>query len=82
MSCSAILHLSKKDTSLSYKELLASPRSYKRSSIEVKESKGGVTFTVTAADVTALRASINSVLRDIKVVEGAATAPIPQKRKK
>lgn len=82
MNCSAVLHLQKRGPSLNYKGLLASGRPYKRSSIDIRESDSGITFTVRASDITALRASVNSVLRDIKVVEAAASAAIPQKRKK
>ncbi len=82
MNCSAILRVPKKDAELSYKGLLSNPHSYKRSSISAKESGAAITFTVTASDVTALRASVNAVLRDIKVVEEATSAAIPQKQKK
>lgn len=82
MSCSAVLRIQKGDPSLDYKSLLGASRAYKRSSMSVRESAREITFTIEASDATALRASVNSVLRDIKIVEGAATAPIPQKRKK
>jgi hypothetical protein len=79
-SYSATLAVRKRAPGLKYGPLLSVSRQYKRSSIRLKESKDSVDFAVDAEDATALRAALNSVLRDIKVIEAAATARIPQKK--
>lgn len=81
-SYSAVLAVRKRAPGLDYGRLLSGSRDYKRSSMRLKESKESVNLTVEADDATALRATLNSVLRDIKVIEAAATARIPQKRKR
>lgn len=81
-SYSASLRLRKLFPGMSYGKLLSKGREYNRSSISMRESASAVDFTIEARDATALRASVNSVLRDIGIVEEASTARIPQKRKK
>ena len=46
-------------------------RRHARSTLDVAESKGRLRITITAKDATALRASINSMLRDLQIIEVA-----------
>lgn len=45
---------------------------YKRSSITVASTASGASIEIRASDATALRASANSVLRDLQVIEASS----------
>lgn len=73
---------------INYKRVLALPstRSYARSSIETNEARDKLKIMIMAYDITALRASINSIMRDLQVIAatnrlGAKSRRIPQKVK-
>jgi tRNA threonylcarbamoyladenosine modification (KEOPS) complex Pcc1 subunit len=68
----AALNISKA-TQISYKKVLGDMRSYKRSRITMLESKKGFEVKIIADDLTALRASINSITRDMQVIEQASS---------
>ena len=59
----------KKETNLNYSKILGASKSHKRSSTKLKESKGSLTIEISAMDLAALRASANSILRDMQVIE-------------
>lgn len=63
-----------KTEKVSYKRILGASREYKRSSISIKEKTDRLTITVTARDMASLRASINSVTRDVQVVNDSLKA--------
>lgn len=79
---SATLSIRKQSPEIRYGTLLSYSKGRKRSAIGCRELKGSIYFTIEAKDATALRAALNSVLRDIKIIEAAASARIPQKRKR
>jgi tRNA threonylcarbamoyladenosine modification (KEOPS) complex Pcc1 subunit len=61
----------RKDSGLDYSKVLAScgAQAYKRSSVHVREDGSELRFDVAARDVTALMASVNSILRRLQVIE-------------
>jgi tRNA threonylcarbamoyladenosine modification (KEOPS) complex Pcc1 subunit len=61
----------RKDSALNYTRILAScsAQAYKRSAITINETDRELRFEVRARDVTALMASVNSILRRLQVVE-------------
>jgi len=62
-----------KTSQISYKKALGNIKSYKRSKITMLESKKGFEVKIIADDLTALRASINSITRDMQVIEQASS---------
>lgn len=58
----------KKDPALDYAMLFKSEKAHSRSTTKVTNAKGSVTIEIKATDPTALRASANSVLRDLQVI--------------
>jgi tRNA threonylcarbamoyladenosine modification (KEOPS) complex Pcc1 subunit len=63
-----------KDPSLDYTRILASCSSgaYKRSTIKTSETVNELRFDISAADVVALMASTNSILRRLQVIEATS----------
>ncbi len=57
---------------LNYKSLLGAVRQYERSKITVGEDTEVFTITIVTEDLAALRASMNAIMRDMQVIEGAA----------
>lgn len=64
----------KKDSNISYIKILGIHGSHKRSSTSVSESKGFLEIKITAADATALRASLNTATRSLQVVDSVLKA--------
>jgi tRNA threonylcarbamoyladenosine modification (KEOPS) complex Pcc1 subunit len=58
-----------KEPKLKYTAILNQNNKHSRSFIKIKESANQLTIEINADDSTALRASINSVLRDLQVIE-------------
>jgi len=58
-----------KATQMSYKKALGNIRNYKRSKITIHESKRSLELRIIARDLAALRASINSITKDIQTIE-------------
>lgn len=52
----------------------ANLKDFERSRATLSETKGAFTVTIKAKDLTALRASINSIMRELKVVEETCKA--------
>ncbi len=75
----AEISVEKPDSSVDYRELLSHTKAFKRSSVRLEERDGRINFRVEAHDLTALRAAVNSILRDMKIVEGSLKARIPKK---
>lgn len=61
-----------KEENLNYSRILNRKMRYPRSDLAIKETKDTLKITITAKDATALRASSNSVLRDLQVIEAAS----------
>ena len=57
---------------LKYRKIIGKISMYSRSRTYVKENKKILEIRITARDVTALRASANSVIRDLQVIEQVA----------
>ena len=65
---------------LDYTGMLVQTSKYKRSSMSVRDLGSALEVVVTATDTTALRASLNSLLRDLQVIESVArSVPRPLK---
>ncbi len=58
----------------SYITILGNQREQKRSGVSIAEREGSLEISITAKDITALRASMNSIMRDIQAVEGTMNA--------
>ncbi|MGD0728513.1 MAG: KEOPS complex subunit Pcc1 [Candidatus Micrarchaeaceae archaeon] len=58
-----------KEKALEYSKILSIKTEHKRSNIKLKEIKGTLFIEISAKDATALRASANSILRDLQVIE-------------
>jgi tRNA threonylcarbamoyladenosine modification (KEOPS) complex Pcc1 subunit len=56
---------------MDYVKVLGIQREQKRSGIGITEKKECLEISITAKDITALRASMNSIIRDLQVIEGA-----------
>ncbi|MGI0134123.1 MAG: KEOPS complex subunit Pcc1 [Candidatus Micrarchaeaceae archaeon] len=52
----------------------ANLKSFERSYATISETKDAFTITIKAKDLTALRASINSIMRELKAVEETCLA--------
>lgn len=61
-----------KAPTVSYLKVMGAKRSYKRSSVNITETKSELRIHVAADDPTALKASINSILNEIEIVENAS----------
>jgi hypothetical protein len=59
----------KKEPKLKYKKLLNTRTKQGRSTVCIIETKENIIIEINAADATALRASTNSLLRDLQVIE-------------
>lgn len=59
-----------KNSEVNYRKILdvKSKTTYKRSMVEIKETGKNLVIRISANDLVALRASINSILRDIQVI--------------
>ncbi len=55
-----------------YAAVVGKAKLYKRSSVSMKEYQGALLVEIRAGDATALRASVNALMRDIQVIESAA----------
>ncbi len=71
----------KKRFSIDYKKIINQMR-YERSSIIIKEDKKYIKLNVRAKDITAMRASINSVIRDIKIADDVMSVKFRKRSKK
>jgi tRNA threonylcarbamoyladenosine modification (KEOPS) complex Pcc1 subunit len=58
-----------KDPKINYRKILGNSLKHERSTTAIKEEKETLIVEITAADLTALRASANSILRDLQVIE-------------
>jgi len=58
-----------KESGLNYKSLLNTETRHERSKITINEKGKNIIVEITASDATALRASANSILRNLQVIE-------------
>ncbi len=72
MEHKAIITIPKK-VKIDYKKVLGTVREHKRSGMQIQETEKELIITIKTSDLTALRASINSITRDISVIEGAGS---------
>jgi len=63
-----------KKKGLNYRSIIGATRQYKRSGISILETKSELKITIKTTDATAMRASVNAIMRDIQVIEGVANA--------
>jgi tRNA threonylcarbamoyladenosine modification (KEOPS) complex Pcc1 subunit len=74
MACTATMKLGKRYPDLSYTKIFGKTRGYKRSKAAIKETPKTLTITITANDAAALRATLNTTIRDFNTVEMALSA--------
>ncbi len=72
----------KKGGRVSYTRLIGRISEYKRSSISMRETPSEFTVRIEAKDATALKASLNAILKDIQVIESVRRVKVPQIRQK
>ncbi len=61
-----------KQHGLNYTKIIGKNTTHSRSTIKMQEDKRNLTIEITAKDATALRASTNSILRDLQTIEGVS----------
>ncbi len=59
----------KKEPRLRYTRILSTKNRQGRSAVTINETKNSIIIKIKAPDATALRASANSILRDLQVIE-------------
>lgn len=69
-SCTVIIP---KKARISYKRIMGNIREHKRGGLSISETATTLKVIITAKDATAMRASVNSIIRDVQVIEGAST---------
>ncbi len=62
-----------KTKGISYRRALGGISSHERSKVRIKETAKLLQIDITAKDAAALRASLNSMLKDLHVVESVST---------
>ena len=60
-----------KSLKINYGKALGELREHKRSGMKIQETQTTIKITIETNDLTALRASANSIIRDISVIESA-----------
>jgi tRNA threonylcarbamoyladenosine modification (KEOPS) complex Pcc1 subunit len=70
----------RKTGKINYTKLIGKLTTYKRSSIALAETPAAFTVKITASDPAALKSSLNSVIKDIQVIESVRKVKIPQTR--
>jgi tRNA threonylcarbamoyladenosine modification (KEOPS) complex Pcc1 subunit len=60
-----------KISKINYGKVLGDIREHKRSGMSIKETPNTLEIHIKTSDITALRASINNIIRDLQVVESA-----------
>jgi tRNA threonylcarbamoyladenosine modification (KEOPS) complex Pcc1 subunit len=78
----AQISMQKSNTKIKYAELISNQKTYKRSTIQFKEHPNSLKFIIKANDTTALRATINSILKEIYLIENVLKVKIPQNKKR
>ena len=68
MEHTAVLTIGK-SANIDYRKILGNMREHKRSTISIKETGTALSITIKTRDITALRASVNAIMRDIQVVK-------------
>lgn len=58
-----------KEPKINYARMLGKNAKHDRSAVKIKEGSKELVIEITAKDATALRASANSILRDLQVIE-------------
>ncbi len=74
----AIIKIRKKEN-IKYNQIINKYQN-QRSITRIKESSLIAFFNVRAKDITALRASINSIMRDVKVIEDSISVKFHKKQ--
>jgi Transcription factor Pcc1. len=67
------IHLAKRHNT-EYKKILGKEKKRERSDIKIEEKTKNLKIYITATDNSALRASINAVMRDISSIESSIDA--------
>ncbi|MGC8649140.1 MAG: KEOPS complex subunit Pcc1 [Candidatus Micrarchaeia archaeon] len=52
-----------------YQKIIGKIHRYKRSSIELYNDENNIIFNINATDLTALRASLNMLFRDLRIIQ-------------
>lgn len=58
-----------KTNPMSYSKILNTKRAYKRSALKITEQKNSVEIMIKAKDITALKATTNSLLNELLLIE-------------
>ena len=82
-SSSKSLHLKlviAKEPSLNYIRILGKNTKHSRSSVKLKEDESTLTIEIVSKDTTSMRASANSILRDLQVIDATKITKPKSKR--
>ncbi|MCL4383790.1 MAG: hypothetical protein M1168_02465 [Candidatus Marsarchaeota archaeon] len=63
------IKIPKINDSVNYLQILDKTKKYKRSSIKINENKEYITILINAVDVSALRGSVNAILKEIQIIK-------------
>lgn len=63
------IKIPKINDSVNYLQILDKTKEYKRSSIKINENKEYVTILINAVDISALRGSVNTILKEIQIIK-------------
>lgn len=63
-----------KSAKIDYQKALGEAKEHQRSGIKIEETESELTINVETDDITAMRASLNTLIRDIQVIEKASDA--------
>lgn len=63
----------KKEPNLAYKPIFGKIASHSRSRVKLSETKDRLVVTISSEDTTSLRASTNTILRKLQIIEATRT---------
>ena len=62
-----------KKAKLNYKKALGSIREHERSGITIQETEKELKIIIETKDITALRSTMNAIIRDVQTIEAAGS---------
>lgn len=72
----------KKGHKAHYTKIIGKQKEHKRSRTIMSEDDNSIYIKIDAEDIPAMRASINSVMRDVQTIESAAGKTVPKTKAK
>ena len=73
---SAVIRI-RKTGGINYTKIMGKSAKYKRGTVSTSDKAGVLTVRIEASDSTALRASLNTVMRELHVIESVSRIKLP-----